>query len=331
MNKKEFDEGYQAAVEAIRQMKQNKSQGGSSSSDSDLPQLPQEAGGQDRENDKSSGGMGQVNPEDCTPMSGEEREGEVGSFTNRKNGKELAEQEGYQDSEGGDETLSKEWKEAATKNANKLRGKNAGDILAKIMDIHRTTTDWKKSLKNIIGQALHPEDKDYRFTNKNTLVSQDRIARSDKDKYDNLDSIIVFVDSSGSMTNDMLKKVLAEVYTLANQKKPCSLTIIQCDTKIQEIKTYRSLDELKRDFKQATVKGRGGTELKPCWDLLRNDKKFKKLNELVLVFTDGELTQYPRDKKTMQNLCWCIIDNPKWEVNNKERFTKCIYFDTNKM
>ena len=62
-----------------------------------------------------------------------------------------------------------------------------------------------------------------------------------------------------------------------------------------------------------------------------NDKKFKKLNELVLVFTDGELTQYPRDKKTMQNLCWCIIDNPKWEVNNKERFTKCIYFDTNKM
>ena len=330
MNKKEFDEGYQAAIEAIKQMNQNGPQGGPSNSN--LPPLPQDAGGQDRKNDKSSGGMGQVRPEDCTPMSGEEREGEVGSFTNRKKGKELAENEGYQDTESGDDAIAKDWKETSIKNASKLKGKNAGAFLSKILDVHRTTTDWKKSLKNIIGQALHPDEKDYRFTNKNTLVSQDRIARTDKDKYNNIDSIMVFIDSSGSMTDDMLRKVLAEVLTLALQKKPSKLVTVQCDTKIQEIKEYTDIQSIQRDFRQASVKGRGGTNLKPCWDLLRDDKRYKgKLNELVLVFTDGELDQYPRDRKTMQNLCWCIINKPDFEVKNKDRFTKCIYFDTSKM
>lgn len=322
MNQKEFDEGYQAAIEAIKQMNDKNQKGnGSGQGDSNS-----------RSNDKSEGGMGHVTEADVTPMQGEQREGEVGSFTDRSKGKELAEKEGYSDSEGNDEARSREWKDAAIKNANKLKGNNAGNLMSKIYDIHRTSSDWKKSLKNIIGQALSQEDKDYRFTSKNILVTQDRIARSDKDKFDNLDSIIVFIDSSGSMSDDMLRKVLAEVYTLALQKKPCKIITIQCDTKVQEVKTYTRIEDIKKDFKQASVKGRGGTELKPCWDLLRNDKRFKgKLNELVMVFTDGYLTQYPRDRKTMQNLCWCIIDNKGFDVENKEAKTKCIYFDTNKM
>lgn len=331
MNKKEFDEGYQAAIEAIKNnIKNGKS--GDSDLDNSLDSSNQSNSSDSRESDNSSGGTGEVSPEDCTPWQGEEREGEVGSYMDRKSGKEMAESEGYQDAEGGEDALSREWKDAAIKNAGKLKGDKAGSLLAKILDIHKTTSDWKKSLKNIIGQALNPADKDYRFTSKNILVSQDRIARSDKDKYDNLDNIVVFIDSSGSMSDDMLKKVLAEVYTLSLQKKPCKLVIIQCDTKIQEVKTYTNINELQKDFKQATVKGRGGTELKPCWDYLKNDKKFKgKSTELVLVFTDGYLTQYPRDRKTMKNLCWCIIDNNSFEVENKEAKTKCIYFNTEKM
>jgi predicted metal-dependent peptidase len=80
----------------------------------------------------------------------------------------------------------------------------------------------------------------------------------------------------------------------------------------------------------ATVKGRGGTELKPCWDLLRNDKKFKgRIADLVMVFTDGYLTQYKRDPKSMRNLCWVIIDNPGFNLQYKDINTKRVIINSN--
>ena len=160
-------------------------------------------------------------------------------------------------------------------------------------------------------------------------MSQDRIARTDKDKYDNMDYMCAFIDSSGSMSDDQLKMCLSEIYSVALAKKPMKLVIIQCDTKIQEIKEYTSLPQLKKDMIHATVKGRGGTELKPCWDLLKNDKRFKgRTADLVMVFTDGYLDQYKRDPKTMRNLCWVIIDNPGFNIQYKDINTKRVIIDS---
>ena len=244
-------------------------------------------------------------------------------------GDQIVKQEGYDDEGGSDASCEREWKDTALKAASQLKGDDPGNLKSKIEGLYKVSSDWKKELRKVVGHSISPEDKRQAYANKNILISQDRIARTDKDKYDNLDYMMAWIDSSGSMSDDQLKQCLSEVYAVALAKKPIKLIVIQCDTKIQDIKEYTNLNQLKKDIITATVKGRGGTELKPCWDLLISDPKYKRRPaELVMVFTDGYLTQYKRNPRTMKNLCWVILDNPSWNIQYKDINTKAVHIRT---
>lgn len=334
---KDYDEGYNEAIEAIKQAL-NGEGGGSGGSGSMLPDganpLPvgnNQDGGSGSSRDSNDPKDVGKNVGDARNESGDsdgayDQTGLPGSIIDEKTADKIAEDEGYgknsesvdQATKGTEQKVKKSW------------GNAPGALKQKLADLYNTNTDWKKLLKNIIGHALSPEDKRSAYANKNVLVSQDRIARTDKDRFDHIDFIMCCVDSSASMTDDQLRLVLSEVYSLALKKKPITLVVVQCDTRIQDVRIYNSLRELKNDARTATVKGRGGTDLRPCWDLLRDDPRFAKRRcELFMMFTDGGIPeQLPRDRKTMQNLCWCIIDNPSFEVENKDRFTTKINFDT---
>lgn len=250
-----------------------------------------------------------------------------GGMISREDGKKIAEAEGYNDNGPSTDSLADQWAEITKKVAD--QGKMPGSVKAKVDSLYKTSHDWKKELRRIIGHSLSQEDKRQAYANKNVLVAQSRIARTDKDKYDNVDYIMAWIDSSGSMTDDNLKRVLTELYSMALAKKPIKLVVIQCDTKIQDIKEYTNIRDLQKDIKVATVKGRGGTELKPCWDLLKTDNRFKRIKpELIMIFTDGYLNQYKRDIKHMNNLCWCILDNPGWRVQYKDTKTMAVHLCT---
>ena len=299
----------------------NQNNSGSSSSNSSSSRTSQ---------DNDSQGI--VRPEDCVSGSNDvaNTPSTPGGMISKADGDKLAEKEGY-DKEGGNEgTVEKDWKDAALKEANKLTEKTPGSAIGKLKSaiegLYKVSTDWKKALKYVVGRSINPEHKRQAYANKNILISQDRIARTDKDKYDNMDYMMAWIDSSGSMSDDQLKMCLSEIYSIALAKKPIKLYVIQCDTRIQEIKEYRSLKDLKKDMVHASVKGRGGTELKPCWDLLKTDQRFRKGRpDLIMIFTDGYLQQPKRDSRTMNNLCWCIIDNPGFAVQYNDPMTRCIH------
>lgn len=281
----------------------------------------------------STGKKGIVRAEDCEPLGNiSDIPNEPGGMVDRDTANKVAKNEGYDEQGGSESSTEKEWSEAAIKSANKnLRGNSPGSgvLKGKIDDIWKVSHDWKKELRAIVGQSISPDDKRQAYANKNVLVSQDRVARTDKDKYDNMDYMMAWIDSSGSMSDNQLKQCLKEVYHVALAKKPLKLVVIQCDTKIQQIKEYTNLKDLQKDTINATVKGRGGTELKPCFDLLKEDPKYKRRPaELVMIFTDGGLTQYKRDPRHIKNLCWVILDNSGWNVQYKERFTKCVHMKT---
>jgi predicted metal-dependent peptidase len=201
-----------------------------------------------------------------------------------------------------------------------------GKFMSKLEGLYKAKVDWKKELKKIVGNSISPDDKRSALVNRNVLVSQSRFTRTDKDKFDSPDYMMVWVDSSYSMSDEELKMCLTEIYSVALAKKPLKLVVVQCDTKIQEIKEFKTLQELKSYAMHATVKGRGGTELKPCWDLLKNDSRYNRRKpDIVIIFTDGGLTQYKRDIRTMKNLCWCIINNPAFNVQYKDPNTKCLH------
>lgn len=340
---KDWNEGYQAAIEAIKQAMQS---GGSGDSNNGLPSdmTPPPAGnsqGNSSQSDQGSGGsrtdsnnpnQGIVRPEDCASGSSDVQKtpGRAGGMISKEEGDKLAQNEGY-DKEGGNEgTIEKDWKDAALKAANDMKEKKQGDAIGKLKStiegLYKVSTDWKKALKYVVGRSINPEDRRQAYANKNILISQDRIARTDKDKYDNMDYLMCWVDSSGSMTDEQLKMCLSEVYAVALAKKPMKIYVIQCDTRIQEIKEYKNIRELKNDMIHATVKGRGGTELKPCWDIMKTDPRFRRGKpDLIMIFTDGYLTQHKREARTMNTLCWCIIDNPSFKVQYNDSMTRCIH------
>lgn len=378
---KEWNDGYQAAIDAIKKIMkgdnsdvsdQSKS-GGNESSDltmpSDVFDKAQQEGGQKQTGDgkdkqinpnsqsgqgsssssSSSGNsrtnskdasQGIVRPEDCVSNNAgiKSTPGTAGGFFNKSEGDKLAQAEGYDKSGGGEDAVQRDWTDAALRESNKLPsdpGSVWGKFKSTIEGLYKVQTDWKKALKYVVGKSINDAEKRQAYANKNILISQDRIARTDKDKFDNMDYMIAFIDSSGSMSDEQLKMVLSEMYSLALQKKPVKLITVQCDTKIQEIKEYTSLKELKADAIHATVKGRGGTDVKPLWELLSGtiEKDFKKRNkgnpDLVMIFTDGYVpAQYPRNKRLMNWLCWCILDNPAFNVKYNDSMTKIIHLKT---
>lgn len=354
---KEWNEGYQAAIEAIKKaMQGGNGQGGGSENDdlpSDMTPPPGQGNGnsgsgkndknQNNQNNQSDVGSGSrtsssdpnqgvVRPEDCCSNNSgvENTPSTPGGFFSKDQGDKLAQAEGYDKEGGGQDSVERSWKDAALKATQKLG--NPGDAWGKLKStiegLYKTTTDWKAAFKFIVGKSLNDADTRSALVNKNILVSQDRMARTEKDKYDNMDYMICVVDSSGSMSDDDLKHMLSEIYALAEAKKPMKLYVIQCDTKIQEIKEYNNVHELKKDALKATVKGRGGTDMGDFFKLMKTDKRFNRSKpDLIIIFTDSDSRerQYPRDRKTMNWLCWCILDDPGFTLKYEDRQTKIIH------
>lgn len=352
---KEWNEGYQAAIEAIKKAMQG---GGSGDSDgeglpSDMTPPPSQGGsgkgsgkgkgkqqnsqGDQNGNSRTSSSdpnQGVVRPEDCCSNNSgvEDTPRTPGGFFSKEDGDKLAQSEGYDKEGGGQDSVERSWKDASIKAANGIKEGKPGDVWGKLKStiegLYKTTTDWKAAFKFIVGKSLNDAETRSALVNKNILVSQDRMARTEKDKYDNMDYMICVVDSSGSMSDDDLKHMLSEIYALAEAKKPMKLYVIQCDTKIQEIKEYNNVQQLKKDALKATVKGRGGTDMGDFFKLMKTDKRFNRSKpDLIIIFTDSDSRgrQYPRDRRTMNWLCWCILDDPGFTLKYEDRQTKIIH------
>ena len=287
--------------------------------------------GQSRDDETAPGkNQGVVRPEDCGGGSGlKDTPSQAGGVIDKKDGDNMAQQEGYEKQGGSEAGVESDWEKDAMKAADSIQ-KKAGSSPAyekwasRIKSMNRPTTDWKKTLRKVVGRCLSDEDKRQAYANKNTLVAQSRIARTDKDKYDALSTIVVFIDTSGSMDNSYKQECLEEIYHVANQKKATKILIIPFDTEPKDFIVINNIQKLKQDIQRGLVylKGGGGTDLKKCWDLFKTDKRFKgQCFELVMIFTDGALQQLKRLPRSMQHLVWVIDKDPSWEIQYKDSAT----------
>lgn len=243
-----------------------------------------------------------------------------GGMIDEKTADEICKSEGYDPNSQSQEDAQRD----AMNKAKATIGNAPGSIKSALGNIFYTNTDWKKLLKTVIGKSLSSNE-DMRYLNKNTYASRSGLARSPKDKYDNVDFICCCIDTSGSVTQKMMEQMLSEVYTMALQKKPVSLAIVQADTKIQDVQIFSNLREFKKKIPQIKIKGGGGTSfLNDLWQLIERDRVLsRKKCELLMIFTDGYIAnpeQRPRSKK-MDNLCWVIVDNTGWEAKYPDRHT----------
>lgn len=112
--------------------------------------------------------------------------------------------------------------------------------------------------------------------------------------------IIVAVDTSASIEDELLKLFLSELYEIMQVFTHYVIELIECDASIQNIQRLTPMESL-----EPTLKGGGGTDFTPVFDYIENmNEDFR----FLIYFTDGK-GKYPKYQPLIDTL---------WVMNQRE-------------
>jgi predicted metal-dependent peptidase len=177
----------------------------------------------------------------------------------------------------------------------KKRGSVPGEIEGVIVieEIVAPKFDWRGYIRRFTGISTKV------FTKKIRRKENRRFSDNPGLKIKMRQHMLLAIDTSGSVSNDELMEFMNEIHHI--YKAGVDITIVQCDTSIRSIESYKGKNDLK-------VHGRGGTEFDPVLDYYNeNSKKYTSL----VYFTDGECDANVKPKG---NVLWVISERS--EMNN---------------
>lgn len=183
------------------------------------------------------------------------------------------------------------------------------EIRAMVQDYKEPKIDWRSKLNRTLRSLIK---------NDVTYMSPSRRSWSNGIGYGmpiypglkpDLDiDICVALDASGSISTEMLRDFLSEVYGITQQFSQFKLRILTFDTSVYEVHDYVNGQE--QQILNYPVKGGGGTLFTAVWDFMKEDDYCPK--QLVM-FTDGEPWGSWGDKDYCETL-FVVHSNPKVEA-----------------
>ena len=108
-----------------------------------------------------------------------------------------------------------------------------------------------------------------------------------------LGHIVFAMDTSGSMANDELSEIIAEIRAF-RETFPCRLTVIQADTAISDLKEYEEMDGTEIP-KRMQITGRGGTSFIPIFEWIHQAPIG---SSVVLIYATDGYGSFPKVKPT---------------------------------
>ena len=166
--------------------------------------------------------------------------------------------------------------------------------------------DWKSYFKRMLGSIY---DINIKKTRRKESV---RFPKSAGIKHKKKVSILVAVDTSGSVSNEELEDFFSEITYI--YKAVARITILECDAKISANYEYTGKWNGK-------VHGRGGTDFQPVIDYYRNNKKDY---ASLIYFTDGECSI---PENVPMDTIWVITSEGD---HNKEYPGRTLFIPNNK-
>lgn len=122
--------------------------------------------------------------------------------------------------------------------------------------------------------------------------------------------IVVAIDTSGSMSDDILADVIAEIDKLRSATE-CRLTLIQCDADIQKVEEF---DEYSgTSFARYRVFGRGGTSFKPVFNWIRDQSQRGIYQFDTLIYLTDGYGDFP-EKSPNYPVLWIMTKSGKSEA-----------------
>lgn len=104
---------------------------------------------------------------------------------------------------------------------------------------------------------------------------------------ESLDQVSVFIDSSGSISNEDIGEFMAEIRYMWDTLKPKTLKLVVFDTQIKSSQTFTEGDSLS----DVRIRGGGGTNIGPVARVLEKEQP-----ELAIIFTDMEFPHVNYDR-----------------------------------
>ena len=208
----------------------------------------------------------------------------------------------------------------------KARGTGPSKIQQYLDELLKVEIDWSTLLEKAIktNTILKPNERSWRKLNPYfrphniTLPGMGMV-----EEKENVGTLILLIDTSGSISNDELKKfayVLNKSLSYFNKVK-----LLTHDSKIHQEETFEQDDFTKfYDFiKNIGFKGRGGTSHQDCFEHIENeiwkDRDERDLLSMVISLTDG----YSDIEHLYKNYNWIKNNTPlifvctsNWEFND---------------
>lgn len=176
-------------------------------------------------------------------------------------------------------------------------------VIQQLVDTNRKSkVNWRSKLS---AEAMDRIPEDYSWETPDPVLMQQGITMPGISYGDRLRACLV-VDTSGSMSDDDLRKVLTEFKGIGRQFTHFELTILQCDASVQGT-ALKITDEDLDQLDNFGFQGRGGTYYLPAmeWVAERRDEF-----DWMVFFTDGGGEGWNEHMKSkLPSLVWLIIEN----------------------
>lgn len=179
------------------------------------------------------------------------------------------------------------------------RGLMPGHFMSEVEKLNKPPQlSWQQILKKYVGTITANKRKTRTRLNRRQPERFDLSGAMD----DKTLKIAVAIDTSGSVSNEMIAQIFNEIFAILAKRK-FEITVIECDTRVNRV--YRV--KLPADV-QRKVTGRGGTSFSPVIEYVNNDKYYR--DALLIYFTDGFGEREIPRPQTYRNL-WVVFGNEK--------------------
>lgn len=179
------------------------------------------------------------------------------------------------------------------------RGLISSDFFTRVELLNKPPViSWQNLLKRYIGTISANKRKTRTRLNRRQPERFDLSGRVDE----KILKIVVAIDTSGSVTDEDISKILNEILNIVSKRKH-EITIIECDSEIKRIYKVRKASDI-----QDKVSGRGGTSFIPVIEYINSNKYYR--DALLIYFTDGYGDYKIPKPKTYRNL-WIVLEDEK--------------------
>jgi predicted metal-dependent peptidase len=168
----------------------------------------------------------------------------------------------------------------------KQRGTIPAEVKQMVEVMKRSEINWQDIIERHV-EGDNPHDFSYRKMHRKFFYRHAIVAPT-IESY-GVGHVVVGVDSSGSVSNRELQYFLGGLNALSLELKPKSVTVITCDSKVQNVYKHEQGDEITK----IRCNGRGGTCVMPVFDYIKeNDLEV----DSFIYFTDMGIFDFPKEE-----------------------------------